>query len=302
MADSASSTTTMRPSAQSRGKGSSGAGAHFERWHESWERVHLWHLVSHLLTPCSSYPESFTPVQFRRAVKPASFRAPTPRSTGRAARTCWTRSSSRSSARPSRAGVTFDKLVKVWLKGGEERWLLIHVDDPETRSPADRKSWKLRLVKGLYERGMDAEDVRQLLRFIDWIMDLPQELEQRFQQELTAYQQEKHMPFITIFERVGMEKGLLEGIEACLRMKFGEEGLELMPDLRELHDHELLSRILNAIETAASPDDLRRVWTRKPPFEARETGLRVARTLDRPGTLTVASTPTGRTGRDRQPR
>ena len=75
-----------------------------------------------------------------------------------------------------------------------------------------------------------------------------------------------------------------------------------MPDLRELHDHELLSRILNAIETAASPDDLRRVWTREAPFEARETGLRVARTLDRPGTLTVASTPTGRTGRDRQPR
>ena len=57
------------------------------------------------------------------------------------------------------------------------------------RSPADRHAWKLRLVKRLYERGMDTEDIRQLFRFIDWIMDLPEEL---------AYQQEKRMPFIDL--------------------------------------------------------------------------------------------------------
>ena len=44
---------------------------------------------------------------------------------------------------------------------------------------------------------------------------------------------------------------------------FGDEGLKLMPELRELHDHVLLGKILHAIETAATPDDLRRVWTRK---------------------------------------
>ncbi len=247
-----------------------------------------------------------------------------------------------------------DKLVKVWLKSGEERWLLIHVevqtwkegdfpkrmhiynhrifdrydrevislailadDDPDwrpnqyeygrwgfhtrttfpivklldyapddralevnpnpfatvvlahlktletQRSPAERHSWKLRLVKGLYERGMNAEDIRQLLRFIDWIMDLPQELEQVFQQEITAYQLEKRMPFITIFDRVAMEKYLLHGLEVSLQLKFGDEGLKLMPELRELQDHELLDAVLGAIPGATSPDDLRRVWTRK---------------------------------------
>jgi hypothetical protein len=266
-----------------------------------------------------------------------------------------------------------DKLVKVWLKNGEERWLLIHVevqarkegefpkrmyvynhrlfdrydrevislailadDDPawrpsqygygrwgfrtgtefpivklldyapqsealetdpnpfatvvlahlktlETRqAPADRKAWKLRLVKRLYERGMEAEDVRQLFRFIDWIMDLPEELEQRFGQELIAYQQEKRMPFITIVERIftekgrkegiekglkegiekGKEQGLLEGIETCLQMKFGSEGLGLMPELREIQDHELLRTVLRAIPAEASPEALRRVWKR----------------------------------------
>ena len=30
------------------------------------------------------------------------------------------------------------------------------------RSPAERHAWKVRLVKGLYERGMDSEGVRRL--------------------------------------------------------------------------------------------------------------------------------------------
>jgi hypothetical protein len=70
------------------------------------------------------------------------------------------------------------------------------------------------------------------------------------------------MPFITITERMALEEGLLEGIEACLKMKFGDEGLKLMPELRELHDHVLLGKILKAIEPAASPDELRRKWMR----------------------------------------
>ena len=60
-----------------------------------------------------------------------------------------------------------------------------------------------------------------------------------------------------------MEKGLLQGIEVALDMKFGAEGLELMPELRQIQDHVLLGKILARIKTAASPDDLRRVWTRK---------------------------------------
>ena len=142
--------------------------------------------------------------------------------------------------------------------------VLAHLKTLETRrDPGSRQLWKVRLVKGLYERGLDPDDVRRLLRFIDWIMNLPAGLERLFWQEITTYQQEKRMPFMTIFERVGIEKGLLQGIEACLKMKFGDEGLKLMPELREIQDHVLLGKILHAIPTAASPDELRRVWTRK---------------------------------------
>jgi hypothetical protein len=131
------------------------------------------------------------------------------------------------------------------------------------RAPADRRAWKVRLVKGLYERGLKVEDVRQLFHFIDWIMDLPRGLDRLFWQEITDYQEEKRMPFISTPERIGMEKGLLKGIEACLKLKFGTRGLELMPEIRELQDHEVLEAVLDAIETAASPDQVRRVWAPK---------------------------------------
>lgn len=71
------------------------------------------------------------------------------------------------------------------------------------------------------------------------------------------------MPFIDIFERRAIAKGLLQGIESCLRIKFGAEGLELMPELRQIRDHVLLEKVLLKIETAEGLDEVRRVWTRK---------------------------------------
>jgi hypothetical protein len=131
------------------------------------------------------------------------------------------------------------------------------------RSPEKRRTWKVRLVKGLYERGMGPEDVRQLFRFIDWVLELPEPLEQHFWEEIDAYQQEKVMPFIDIAERMATVKGLLQGIEVALDVKFGAAGLELMPELRQIRDHVLLGKVVAKIKTAASPDDLRRVWARK---------------------------------------
>jgi hypothetical protein len=142
--------------------------------------------------------------------------------------------------------------------------VLAHLKALQTRGdPADRQVWKLRLAKGLYERGLVAEDVRQLFRFIDWIMALPEPLERAFLREVHDYQEARHMPFIDISERVGIEKGLRVGIEAILEIRFGEEGLKLMPEIQELWGHELLRQVLDAAKTAAKLEDVRRVWTRR---------------------------------------
>jgi hypothetical protein len=142
--------------------------------------------------------------------------------------------------------------------------VLAHLKALETQRSADqRREWKVRLIKGLYQRGMAADDVRRLLDFIDWVMELPEPLEERVREEIGEFQREQRMRYINSFERYGLRQGLLRGIETSLKVKFGAEGLELMPELRELYDHVLLEKVLKRIETADSPAAVRRVWTRR---------------------------------------
>ena len=53
-------------------------------------------------------------------------------------------------------------------------FVLAHLKTVETdRSAADRLTWKLRIVKRLYDRGMSDTDLLQMYRLIDWMMTLP---------------------------------------------------------------------------------------------------------------------------------
>jgi hypothetical protein len=80
------------------------------------------------------------------------------------------------------------------------------------------------LVKGMYTKGRSAEQVRNLFKFIDWMIDLPLELEQQFTEQLSQYEEDKSVPYVTSVERLaqkqGLEQGLLEGIEAVLHSCF----------------------------------------------------------------------------------
>lgn len=96
---------------------------------------------------------------------------------------------------------------------------------------------------------------------IDWFMDLPPLQTQVFKSELDRLQEEKRMPFITSIERLAMGRGLRKGIEAMLRRCFGDAGLRLMPEIEAIHDEEKLQAILTALETAGSPDEVRRLWS-----------------------------------------
>lgn len=79
------------------------------------------------------------------------------------------------------------------------------------------------------------------------------------------------MPYATSFERLareeglaegkaeGLREGLLEAIELGLKLRFGAEGLQCLPAIQQLADIDALRRIKQAIETAATPDDIRRL-------------------------------------------
>jgi hypothetical protein len=135
--------------------------------------------------------------------------------------------------------------------------VMAHLKALETRSDRlTRKEWKLILTKRLYDLGMKKEDVINLFRFIDWMMTLPRELELQFNEELDQFQEDKKMPYVTSIERIAMEKGMSQLIELLLNIKFGEEGLTLLPQIKAVDNQEKLKEIFTKIELSQSLDEV----------------------------------------------
>ncbi len=60
----------------------------------------------------------------------------------------------------------------------------------------------MRLVRLLYQRGYRREDILELFRVLDWMLQLPDGLEQEFKRELIAFEEQANMPYITSIERL----------------------------------------------------------------------------------------------------
>jgi hypothetical protein len=128
----------------------------------------------------------------------------------------------------------------------------------KSQTPAERKTWKVRLIKGLYQRELKPDDVRELFRLIDWMLTLPDELEKEFHQEIHQFEEERRMPYVTSVERFalkkGLREGLLEGITSLLKVKFGEVDKQVLEEIKALDDVSQLRKVLRAVEKAKTLD------------------------------------------------
>jgi flagellar biosynthesis/type III secretory pathway protein FliH len=59
----------------------------------------------------------------------------------------------------------------------------------------------------------------------------------------------------------GRAEGLLSGIKLMLEMKFGADGLRLLPEIEQIPEPDVLEAVLAAIKDAPTPDAVRRVYT-----------------------------------------
>ncbi|MBE9052956.1 DUF4351 domain-containing protein [Nostocales cyanobacterium LEGE 11386] len=90
--------------------------------------------------------------------------------------------------------------------------VMAHLKTQQTRSSSEqRKIWKFSLIRRLYDLGLQEQDIRNLYRFIDWVMILPKALENQFWEELKQFEQERTMRYVTTGERIGYERGIQEG-------------------------------------------------------------------------------------------
>jgi hypothetical protein len=112
--------------------------------------------------------------------------------------------------------VTVQRWARRWsvLEQSDDPFAVVvmaHLKARQVRQGDARKQWKLRLRRGLYERGRRREEILALFRFIDWLPVLPAGLEQAFWQELRQIEEVHHMPYVTSVERLGIQPGLEQG-------------------------------------------------------------------------------------------
>jgi hypothetical protein len=153
---------------------------------------------------------------------------------------------------------------------------IAHLQTIRTRQDmVERRIWKIRLLRGLYERGLSREMIEKLFRLIDWLMDLPAREDILFWNEVREIEEEKNMPYVTSVERLGWARGHEEGkaegkaegkrealtlaLEMALEAKFGAAGLALMSEINRHQDVQVLEKLLRAVKRAKTVETLRKL-------------------------------------------
>ena len=139
-----------------------------------------------------------------------------------------------------------------------------HLKAQETAaSEDDRYQAKLGLIRSLYRRGYQRQEILELFRFIDWVLALPDGLEDRLWAEIEDFDEEKQMHYLASFERkaqqIGMEKGIGKGqarlLNRLIQQRFGALPPELEARLQAAAPEQLETWALRLL-TAGRLEDV----------------------------------------------
>ncbi|MCX6360725.1 MAG: cytosolic protein [Armatimonadetes bacterium] len=173
------------------------------------------------------------------------------------------------------------------------------------RRPGSRFDQRKALYRDMRRLGVSQDKASALMTFMDWVLELPEELDDRFWSEVREEEGDTAMQYVTRFEQkamergrqegvllgrqegealgvakgealgvakgeamgvakgeaLGLRKGLMEALRLGLELKFGQAAaLGHMEELGRIESLETLGRVKDAIATAASPADLRRLY------------------------------------------
>ena len=112
--------------------------------------------------------------------------------------------------------------------------VMAHLKAQETQGHAEeRYAWKFNLIRELYKKGYDRQKIINLFHFIDWIMRLPSELDDRLWQAIQQIEEEQRMPYISTVEQRAIKRGLEQGLEQGMEKGLQQGALRQL--LRLLH-------------------------------------------------------------------
>ena len=123
-----------------------------------------------------------------------------------------------------------------------------------------REQWKWRLIRGLYEKEFEREQIIKLFEIIDNMMTLSPELQSSLESKIKQFEEERTMPLMSNMELRGIERGKEIGvleksrddIKTVLTVRFGEISSEIEEIIGKMTNPTILEELLKLAATANS--------------------------------------------------
>ncbi len=124
----------------------------------------------------------------------------------------------------------------------------------------EREQWKWKLIRGLYEKEFEREQIIKLFEIIDNMMTLSPELQSSLENKIKQFEEERTMPLMSNMELRGMERGkeigVLEksrdAIKTVLTVRFGQISSEIEEIIGKMTNPTILEELLKLAATANS--------------------------------------------------
>jgi len=141
--------------------------------------------------------------------------------------------------------------------------VLIHLHVLLARTVENRLQSKRALARELLTSGLKRQPALDLFRFLDWIIRLPDDLQDLFETEMDAMKAEKDEIYLTKWEREGLQKGIeqerergrREDVVRVLEVRFGPLPDRVRETLSGITDPEHLARLIDAAALATGLSD-----------------------------------------------
>jgi hypothetical protein len=127
-----------------------------------------------------------------------------------------------------------------------------------------REQWKWKLIRGLYEKEFEREQIIKLFEIIDNMMTLSTKLQSSLENKIKQFEEERTMPLISNMELRGIERGKEIGkeigalqksrdaIKTVLTVRFGQISSEIEEMIDKITNLALLKELLKLAATANS--------------------------------------------------